>query len=308
MTYTNAAWPVIPTGTDDRLVAIPKVLGRVRRGDVATVLGYVVDRFDRRVEDVDAGRDDWGYANRPVTGGTQPSRHARGLAIDLNATRHPYGKRGTFSAVQVAEVRDMLDDLDDVVRWGGDYSRTKDEMHFEINASPADVARVAARIRADGAEPVDKPIVKPTPSPLVKRAPRPLPAVLAPGATGGWVGLWQGVQRDRGLPTTVDESNGPATQRGTRTLQARWGLAVDGIVGPRTWLRSLLSDESGSLALGDYGADVEVLQNLLGVKLDRNYGPATRDAVRQVQRFLGLPDDGACGPRTVAGLHVHYGV
>ena len=48
-------WPVIPSGTDRRLVKIPKIIGRVRKGDVATIFTDLVTYFDENIEDVDKG-------------------------------------------------------------------------------------------------------------------------------------------------------------------------------------------------------------------------------------------------------------
>lgn len=149
MATSQNGWPVYTSGSHPDLVAIPKVVGRVRRGDVATIFIYLVDRFDREVEDVDEGRDEWGYAYRAIRGKTSGySNHASATALDLNAMQHPLGKVNTYTPAQRVALRRILNDLDGVVRWGGDYSGRKDEMHFEINASAAAVARVAAKIRA----------------------------------------------------------------------------------------------------------------------------------------------------------------
>lgn len=153
MATSQNGWPAYTSGTHPDLVAIPHVAGRVRRGDVATIFTYLIDRFDREVESVAeaAGQpeDDWGWASRPIRGKTTDlSNHASGTAIDLNAPRHPLGKVGTFSAAQVRAIRAILAALGGVVRWGGDYPGRKDEMHFEIVAGPERVAHVAAAIRA----------------------------------------------------------------------------------------------------------------------------------------------------------------
>ena len=134
-------------GTDVRLT--------IRPGDVAVVLLEVARRFHEEVEPIDRGvRDDWGWAYRPIRGKTTGfSNHASATAIDLNATQHPRGVKGTFTAAQKRAVHAILADLVDestgehVVRWGEDYTTTVDGMHFEINADAAPVARVAARIR-----------------------------------------------------------------------------------------------------------------------------------------------------------------
>jgi hypothetical protein len=123
----------------------------VRAGDVATVLRYVAEQMHLRVEAVYKPgfheADDWGYSYRPnVNNPSTLSCHSSGTAIDYNATRHPNGKRGTFSSAQVNQIHQILDEVERVVRWGGDYSGTPDEMHFEINANASAVARVAEKL------------------------------------------------------------------------------------------------------------------------------------------------------------------
>jgi hypothetical protein len=130
----------------------------VRAGDVATVLRYVAEQMHRRVEPVYKPgfheADDWGYSYRAnVNNPSTLSCHSSGTAIDYNATRHPNGKRGTFSAAQVNHIHAILDEVERVVRWGGDFSGTPDEMHLEINANASAVARVAARLREQSPDP-----------------------------------------------------------------------------------------------------------------------------------------------------------
>src|SRR5689334_15051147 len=79
----------------------------VRSGDVATVLIEVARRFNAEVESLSLpvrerpGYDDWAWAVRPVRGqSTGYSHHASGTAIDLNATRHPRGVKGTFTRAE----------------------------------------------------------------------------------------------------------------------------------------------------------------------------------------------------------------
>lgn len=128
-------------------------------GGVATVLHYVGQQFDDRVEPLTDGWC-WGYANRNVIGGSDISNHASGTAIDLNAPKHPLGKSGTFSAAQVEAIRQILAECGGVVRWGGDYSGRKDEMHFEIIADARTVAEVALRLSDGGSAPAPTPPVQ----------------------------------------------------------------------------------------------------------------------------------------------------
>lgn len=127
--------------------AIPGGRISVRKGDVATILVYVAKRFHSEVENL-VWPGNWGYAERPIRGGSSLSNHASGTAIDLNAPRHYLGARGTFTKKQVRAIRKILSDVGGVIRWGGDYRSRKDEMHFEINAGSARVRAVAKAIRA----------------------------------------------------------------------------------------------------------------------------------------------------------------
>ena len=142
-------WTVIPSGTDKRLVKIPRILGRVRKGDVATIFTDLVTYFDENIEDVDQGKDDWGYAFRSIRGQSSGySNHASATAVDINAMQHPLGASGTFSRKQTEKIRAMLRNRYlNKVRWGGDYRGRKDEMHFEIDGNAADLRKVVAHLK-----------------------------------------------------------------------------------------------------------------------------------------------------------------
>lgn len=127
--------------------------GGVKKGAVATVLKYVAAHMHWRVESLYAGedRDDYGYAYRAnVNNPSQLSCHASGTAIDVNATSHPNGRRNTFTYAQVKAIRHILKETGYAVHWGGDFSTTKDEMHFEIaplsHVSSAQLRSVAAKL------------------------------------------------------------------------------------------------------------------------------------------------------------------
>lgn len=127
---------------------------RLASGDAGFLLTHFLAWFDKNIEDIEGGIfDDWGYAERPVRGGTDLSNHASGTAADANAVDHPLAARNTFTAAQAAKIRQKLKEYDGAIRWGGDYSGRKDEMHFEINASKARVAAVARKIRGGSTKP-----------------------------------------------------------------------------------------------------------------------------------------------------------
>lgn len=130
-------------------------------GDPAFLLTRVASFFHKSIERLDMpvkekpGVDDWGYAKRNVRGSTtQISNHSSGTAEDLNATQHPRGVKGTFSAEEKNKIHAHLREYKDpvtgrqVIRWGEDYSGTIDGMHFEINGDEDEVRRVAAKLRA----------------------------------------------------------------------------------------------------------------------------------------------------------------
>ncbi|TDQ04911.1 M15 family metallopeptidase [Labedaea rhizosphaerae] len=139
-------WPVDPP-RHSRLIPGTTTKVVVADGPAGDVLLSVLAQVAKRVESPDGGQlDDWGYAHRTVRGSADTSNHASATAVDLNATRHPLGKRGTFTPQQVDEIHKILAEHGNVVRWGGDYHGRVDEMHFEINADQAAVARVAANL------------------------------------------------------------------------------------------------------------------------------------------------------------------
>lgn len=147
MSTSQNGWPVHTTSDD--LMPLRWITGRVAPGPVHAVLDHLCRRFDTEVEPIAVGQS-WGWAYRPIRGQTGGySNHASGTAIDLNAPKHPLGRRGTFTPEQVETIHAILRDLGGAVRWGGDYTRRADEMHFEINTDPATLRRVADRLGDD---------------------------------------------------------------------------------------------------------------------------------------------------------------
>jgi len=72
------------------------------------------------------------------------SNHSSGTAIDLNATRHPLGKVGTFPNEKVPMIRALAKKYGLI--WGGDYRNRKDEMHFEVGLTPAKAAALVKKL------------------------------------------------------------------------------------------------------------------------------------------------------------------
>jgi hypothetical protein len=125
--------------------------------DVETVLRHVMEQFAARVEPLKSpGCWGWSYrANRNDPNSL--SNHASGTAVDANAPAHPNGvpTQQTFTLRQRGEVRAILAEVDNAVRWGGDYTHTPDAMHFEINVDAATLHAVAEHLRGNDVTPDD---------------------------------------------------------------------------------------------------------------------------------------------------------
>jgi peptidoglycan hydrolase-like protein with peptidoglycan-binding domain len=158
---------------------------------------------------------------------------------------------------------------------------------------------------------------------------------LRTGSTGAAV---QALQLSLGVQS--DGDFGPLTDAAVRTFQRAHHLAVDGVVGPKTWAALLAPEKApekppakapatppaktppkhsaptktphhGSslaryaattLRTGSRGAAVRVLQRQLHVAADGVFGPQTRGAVMSFQRARHLAVDGIVGPHTWAAL------
>jgi hypothetical protein len=126
---------------------IPGTKLKIRCADVvAPLLVTFAAEFNQHVEPIDGGTlDDWGYCFRNVRGTTDKlSNHASGTAIDLNATKHPLGHAGTFTPMQTVLIQALSKKYG--LKWGGDYKNRKDEMHFEIDITPAKAAALIIKL------------------------------------------------------------------------------------------------------------------------------------------------------------------
>jgi hypothetical protein len=116
---------------------------------VGPLLAAFAAEFHELIEPIDEGTfDDWAYAFRMVRGTTDRlSCHSSGTAIDLNATKHPLGKIGTFPAEKVPMIRALAKKYG--LKWGGDYKNRKDEMHFEVNVTAEKAKKLITKLGLD---------------------------------------------------------------------------------------------------------------------------------------------------------------
>jgi hypothetical protein len=119
---------------------------------VGPLLAAFASEFHKLIEPIDEGTlDDWGYAFRMVRGSTDRlSCHSSGTAIDLNATKHPLGKYDTFPAEKVPMIRALAKKYG--LKWGGDFKSRPDDMHFEVNVTPAKAKELITKLGLQDAE------------------------------------------------------------------------------------------------------------------------------------------------------------
>ncbi len=110
-------------------------------------------------------------------------------------------------------------------------------------------------------------------------------------------------------PLLVDGIFGQATLAVVKKFQASRGLAVDGVVGPKTWaafLGELPTVKRGPAAIELGVKAVQTLVNLLvpaaSLEVDGKFGDLTEAAVKTFQTNFGLTADGIVGPVTWTAL------
>lgn len=210
------------------------------KAEVAPLLIGFAKEFHQKVEPLKPGWN-WGWAFRAVRGSSKPSFHSAGVAIDLNAPRHPLGRRGTFNRKQVAVINALCAKYG--LRWGGNYRVRKDEMHFEVIIPRHQALNLVRRLQSKPAVVNSRPSVKPAPGRTPVRPNVNLPKhatgsrVLKEGMVGTDVRDIQHAMNILGNSIVEDGQFGPILETVVKNFQRNRGLRSDGIVGPATLAR-----------------------------------------------------------------------
>lgn len=233
--WTASPNPADFGGIEPLVIAGRSFLPGVRKGAVHTVFTYYFTDYDALVERLALGSpaaDEWGFFYRLNRNANNLSCHASATAGDANATLHPNGKWGTVTARQAATIRDLCKaKYRGLIRWGGDFTGTPDEMHHEIIGTPgqiADLANLLEKGVSAGQSNLPSPVTAPAPWLM-------LPAVRSrPLSFQRWFNAYP--FRPAILPVISPLANnfGPQTEAALKKVQARYGLVADGIDGPLT--------------------------------------------------------------------------
>lgn len=153
MAHSQNGWPASPNLATRVIQPVPGIALRiVDNQEVADIFTYLCQQYDKRIESLAKGKDDWGFAYRPnVNSPNEISNHGSGTALDLNAEKHPnaVATNRTFTIAKIAEIHKILKELGGTIRWGGDYHHIIDSMHFEVQVLPHSslLTTIAAKVR-----------------------------------------------------------------------------------------------------------------------------------------------------------------
>lgn len=113
--------------------------------DIAPLMALLIEETEKRGYDIKEGQT-WGYCCRAIRGSSRASNHSWGIAIDINAPSNG------MSDHLVTDMPGWMPKLwnDWGFRWGGDYPKRKDAMHYEFMGTPAQARELAGRWANEG--------------------------------------------------------------------------------------------------------------------------------------------------------------
>lgn len=165
-TQLRVAWSPRCTGPWARVALNGSGVVSVRPAivDAVKALNKILVKYNYRTRSGDTGA----YNCRRIAGTSRYSLHAYGIALDINWTTNPYQRtlKTDMPRAMVSEIKALrTGNGRQVWGWGGDYSGSKDAMHYEIVCRPSDIS---TGIRGGVTSPVIivPPVIQPpTPSP-----------------------------------------------------------------------------------------------------------------------------------------------
>lgn len=135
--WTETGWAIV----DRQSIVVTTVAGMalpVREGVAGQVLAAWARWFHENVERLDQyfPLDDWGWS---FDNAVADSNHLGGVALDLNATEHPFHTKAsdTFTPDQIAAIRRGQRLFEDFIFWGEDWTNSRDPMHFQLATGSA---------------------------------------------------------------------------------------------------------------------------------------------------------------------------
>ncbi len=109
----------------------------------------------------------------------------------------------------------------------------------------------------------------------------------------------QHLLRHRGSTITTDGAFGPATESAVKSFQSANGLTADGVVGPNTWSKLVVTVDVGSTGEAVRGLQVQLNKHgYSSVLVDGVYGNATSSAVTDFKSKHFLTGGTTVGPTT----------
>ncbi|HEY0605725.1 MAG TPA: peptidoglycan-binding protein [Herpetosiphonaceae bacterium] len=119
------------------------------------------------------------------------------------------------------------------------------------------------------------------------------------GDAGPNVKTIQHLLRQRGSTIVADGDFGPATKSAVISFQSANGLVADGIVGPNTWSKLVVTVDVGSSGEAVRGLQVQLNKNgYTSIVVDGAYGSATSNAVTDFKSKHALTGGTTVGPTT----------
>ena len=165
-TFTEDGWPLVDQAGCTWITVAgsnPPVSLQIQSGVPATVMGAWAADWNAFIEPLrDADSASWTEGNS-VLGGygrNNGSNHLGGTAEDLNWNSHPFRKRGSLNAAQMATLKEMEDFYEGTMFWAGRWDDPADEMHSQMGYDTYDRASgdaypwvkdfITRKIRPDG--------------------------------------------------------------------------------------------------------------------------------------------------------------